>query len=60
MISKREFVIVKTNDGTYNIALRNSPDHPLDRNGFPDKNAAEKRLNEYIRKVNATLEPERI
>lgn len=54
-ISKRKFVIIKTEDDRYTIALRNSPDHPLDRNGFPTKSAAEKRLNEYIRKVNETL-----
>ena len=54
-ISKRKFIIIKTNDGRYNIAIRKYPDHPLDRNGFPTKNAAEARLNEYIRKVNATL-----
>lgn len=54
-ISKRKFVIVKMNDDRYTIALRRSPDHPLDRNGFPTKRAAKKRLNEYIRKVNETL-----
>ena len=54
-ISKRKFVIIKMSDDRYTIALRNAPDHPLDRNGFPTKRAARKRLNEYIRKVNATL-----
>lgn len=54
-ISKRKFIIVKTSDNRYNIALRISSDHPLDRNGFPSKSAAEKRLNEYIKKVNKTL-----
>jgi len=54
-ISKRKFVIVKMSDGRYTIAIRKFPDHPLDRNGFPNKKAAKKRLNEYIRKVNATL-----
>lgn len=54
-ISKRKFQIIKTSDGRYNIALRKSPDHPLDRNGFPDRSAAEKRLNEYIKNVNAAL-----
>ena len=53
-ISKRKFLIKKAGEG-FNIFLRSAPDHPLDRNGFPDKSAAEKRLNEYIRKVNATL-----
>ena len=52
-ISKRKFLIKETGTG-FNIFLRNAPDHPLDRNEFPDKNAAEKRLNEYIRKANAT------
>lgn len=54
-ISKRKFAIVKTEDGRYTIALRKHPDHPLDRNGFPTKKAAKKRLNEYIRNVNKTL-----
>lgn len=54
-VSKRKFLIVKTSDSRYNIALRISPEHPLDRNGFPTKRAAKKRLNEYIRKVNETL-----
>lgn len=53
-ISKRQFVIVKSSDGRYNIALRIAPDHPLDRNGFDTKESATKRLNEYIKKVNAT------
>lgn len=53
-ISKRKFIIKQTNSG-YNIFLRNAPDHPLDRNGFPSRTAAEKRLNEYIRNVNKTL-----
>ena len=54
-ISKRKFVIIKISDDRYSIALRISPEHPLDRNGFPTKNAAKKRLNEYIRKVNETI-----
>lgn len=54
-IRKRKFVIVKMEDDRYTIALRISPEHPLDRKGFPDKRAAKKRLNEYIRKVNETL-----
>lgn len=53
-ISKRKFIIKQTENG-YNIFLRNAPDHPLDRNGFPNKSAAKKRLNEYIRNVNETL-----
>lgn len=54
-IRKSKFVIIKMDNDRYTIALRNSPDHPLDRNGFPSKNAAEARLNEYIRNVNKTL-----
>lgn len=54
-ISKRKFIIVKMSDDRYTIALCKHPDHPLDRNGFPSKSAAEKRLNEYIKKVNKTL-----
>lgn len=54
-ISKRKFVIIKTEDGRYTIALRKYPEHPLDRNGFDTKKAAKKRLNEYIKKVNETL-----
>lgn len=53
--SKRKFVIIKMSNDRYTIALRNAPDHPLDRNGFPSKSAAKKRLDEYIRKVNSTL-----
>lgn len=54
-ITKRKFVIVKTQDGRYTIAHRKHPDHPLDRNGFDTKRAARKRLNEYIKRVNETL-----
>ena len=54
-ISKRKFIIVKMSDNRYTIALRKHPDHPLDRNGFPSKSSAEKRLNEYIKNVNETL-----
>ena len=54
-ISKRKFVIVKMTNDRYTIALRNSPEHPLDRNGFPTKKAARKRLNEYIKRVNANV-----
>lgn len=54
-ISKRKFVIIKTEDGRYNIALRKHPEHPLDKNGFNTKKATRNRLNEYIRKVNETI-----
>lgn len=50
-VTKRKFVIVKTEDGRYNIALRKYPDHPLDRNGFDTEKATKKRLNEYIKNV---------
>lgn len=50
-MKKRNFVIIKTSDGRYTIALRKCPDHPLDRNGFDTKIGARKRLNEYLKKV---------
>ena len=50
-MKKRNFVIVKTEDGKYNIALRNYPEHPLDKNGFYTKRYAKKRLKEYIKNV---------
>lgn len=54
-LTKRKFVIVKLDDGRYNIALRIAPTHPLDRNGFDTVHSAEKRLNEYIKKANKTI-----
>ena len=54
-ISKRKFVIIKTEDGRDNIALRKHPENPLDKNGFTTKKATRNRLNEYIRKVNETI-----
>lgn len=50
-MKKRNFVIIKTEDGGYNIAIRKYPEHPLDRNGFDTKRSAIKRLNEYIKRV---------
>ena len=50
-MKKRNFVIIKTEDGRYTIALRKYPEHPLDRNGFDTKSDARKRLNEYIKRV---------
>lgn len=54
-IRKSKFVIIKLDNDRYTIALRKFPDHPLDRNGFPSKNAANARLNQYIRNVNKTI-----
>ena len=51
-ISKRKFTIKQIENG-YGIFIRTMQERPLDR--FPTKKAARKRLNEYIRKVNATL-----
>lgn len=51
MIRKRNFIITKTENGRYTIALRKHPDHPLDRNGYDTKKDARKRLNEYIKNV---------
>lgn len=50
-MKKRDFKIVKTDDGRYNIAVRIRPNSPLDRNGFDTKRDARKRLNEYLKKV---------
>lgn len=51
-IRKSKFKIKKIESG-YGIFLRSMQERPLDR--FPTKKAAQKRLNQYIRKVNATL-----
>lgn len=51
-IRKSKFKIRKIECG-YGIFLRSMPERPLDRH--PTKKSARKRLNEYIRKVNATL-----
>ena len=50
-MKKRDFKIVKTDDGRYNIALRTHPEYPLDEWGFDTKRDARKRLNEYIKRV---------
>ena len=50
-MKKRNFVIIETVDGRYTIALRNHPEHPLDKNGFDTKDGARKRLNEYLKRV---------
>ena len=50
-ISKRNFIIIKTENGRYNIALRKHPDHPLNLYGYDTKKDARKRLNEYIKNV---------
>lgn len=50
-MTKRNFTIVKTEDGRYNIAIRKYPDHPLDKNGFATRRDATNRLNEYIKRV---------
>lgn len=52
MMRKRNFIIIKTEDGRYNLALRRYPDHPLDQNGYHTKRATRKRLREYVRKAN--------
>ena len=54
-LTKRKFVIVKLNDGRYNIALRIAPSHPLDKNGFDTEQSAMARLNEYIKNANKTI-----
>ena len=51
-IRRDKFIIIKTEDGRYNIALRKYPDHPLDISGFDTKKEARERLNKYIHNVN--------
>lgn len=51
-LRKRNFIIIKTDNGRYNIALRTHPNHPLDEYGFDTKKDARKRLNDFIRKAN--------
>lgn len=53
-ISKRKFIIKQIGNG-YNIFLRSATEHPIDRNGFPTKAAAKKRLAEYIKKASKTI-----
>lgn len=50
-IRKRNFIIIKTENGRYTIALRKHPDHPLNLYGYDTKKDARKRLNEYIKNV---------
>lgn len=50
-ISKRKFKIKKYGDG-YTIYFCGAP---VDRNGFPTRKAARRRLNEYIKRVNQHL-----
>lgn len=48
-MKRHNFVIKKTADGKYAIALRIAPEHPLAR--FDTKRAAQKRLNQYLKNV---------
>lgn len=48
-MKRHNFVINKTTDGKFAIALRIAPDHHLAR--FDTKKAAQKRLNQYLKNV---------